>query len=140
MTDSRRIGLAPIWVTLAIALAIVLAVGLAKPRPAGAEIHEIIGALCNGKDRVVPPGQVRQGQSFLRALQATGFITSIDFTPTLVTINFDPTVPNSKFTEVGDFELLVNGLGPGVNLLLIPEIAPDPDFAAFDDRCPKFPF
>jgi len=132
MTFSRRIGLAPIWITLAIALAIVLAVGLAKPRPAEAFIDEIIAALCNGGGETVPPGQIRDGQSFVRALQATGFIVSFDpisESPDLI-INFDPDVPNSKFHKVGDEEIRA-GMAPGGNdLILRPAIAPDPGFPA----------
>ena len=132
MTYSRRrIALAPIWITLAIALAIVLAVGLARPQPAGAEIHEIIGALCNGKEKVLPPGQVSEGQSFLRALQATGFIVSIEETATNVKITFDVDVPNSKFLSAG-FDLTIpDEVAPGVSLTLSPLPVPDPDFPAF---------
>jgi len=133
MTFSRRIGLAPIWITLAIALAIVLAVGLATPRPAGAFIDEIIAALCNGGDEVIPPGQVREGgQSFVRALQASGFIEDIDFTnfPIFVTINFDPDVPNSKFRSTGGDVPIPDGFAPGIDLVLSPGVEPDPNFPA----------
>ena len=128
MTFSRRLRLAPIF----IALVIVLTVSLAAPRPAEAFIHEIIGALCNGGEEVIPPGQVRGGeQSFVRALQATGLITSIDGLGTgEVTVNFDPTVPNSKFISAG-FDLTIpDGFGPGVDLTLSPLLMPDPDFPA----------
>ena len=145
MTFSRRIGLAPIWITLAIALAIVLAVGLATPRPAGALVHEIIAALCNGgagqgeDGEVEPPGQAKQGQSFVRALQASGFITSIVESPTNVTVNFDPTVPNAKFRDAGVGDVTIpNGIAPGVSLTLSPLIEPDPDFPAHKN-CPNFP-
>ena len=142
MTYSRRIGLAPIWITLAIALAIVLAVGLARPRPAGAAIHEIIAALCNGGagqgefGEVEPPGQVKQGQSFLRALQATGFITSVVPDGDDLTINFDPTVPNSKFRDKGEGPITFP-FGGGF-LTLNPNIEPDPDFPAHKN-CAGFP-
>ena len=129
MTFSRRLRLAPIF----IALVIVLTVSLAAPRPAEALIHEIIGALCNGGDEVVPPGQVRGGErSFVRALQATGFIESIDFSvPGEVTVNFDVTVPASKFRDAGVGDILIpDGFGPGVDLVLSPGIEPDPDFPA----------
>ena len=71
MTYSKQIRLALIFV----ALAILFVFSLATPRPSEAAIHEIIAALCHGGE-VVPPGQVKAGESFLRALQATGFITS----------------------------------------------------------------
>jgi len=132
MTYSRRrIALAPLWITLAIALAIVLAVGLATPRPAGAFIHEIIGALCNGRGEVIPPGQAPGGPAMVRALTATGFITSVDDSvPGQVTINFDVTVPNSKSISAG-FDLPIpNGAGPGVTLILSPLPIADPNFPA----------
>ena len=91
--------------SLATATAIGLAVAaimLTTPRPAEASIHEIIAALCRaGGEEVVPFGQNKAGNSFLRALMATGFITSIESTATTLTINFDPTVPNSKFRSTG---------------------------------------
>ena len=101
------------------------------PAPAEASIHEIIAALCRaGGEEVVPPGQNRGGQSFVRALQATGFITSIEMTETLVTINFDPTVAPSKFMSAGRDLLIPDGAGPGVDLLLSPLVIPNPDFPA----------
>lgn len=115
----------------ALALA-TLTVTLVTPRPAEAFIHEIIAALCRaGGEEVIPPGQVRDGKSFVRALMATGFITSIDTSdPTKVVINFDPTIPASKFKSAG-FDLTIpNGAGPGVDLVLSPLVVPDPDFAA----------
>ena len=115
-------------------IAVLLAVGviLVTPRKAEASIHEIIAALCRaGNEEVVPPGQNRDGKSFVRALQATGFITSIDFSdPDNVVIHFDPTVPNSKFMSAG-FDLTIpNGAGPGVDLTLSPLVVPDPSFPA----------
>ena len=141
MTYSGRMKLAPIFVALALALVLVLAVSLATPRPAGALIHEIIGALCHGGE-VVPPGQAKQGQSFVRALQATGFIESIDFTnfPIDVTVNFDPTVPASKFTSAG-FDLTIpDGFDEdaGIDLILSPLVVADPNFPAHAN-CPLFP-
>lgn len=115
----------------ALALA-VLTLNLATPRPAEAFIHEIIAAMCRaGGEEVIPPGQVKAGQSFIRALMATGFITSIDTSdPTKVVIHFDPTIPASKFKSAG-FDLTIpNGSGPGVDLVLSPLVVPDPDFAA----------
>lgn len=134
MTYSRRIRITPIL----IALAIVLTVNLATPRPAEALIHEIIGALCHGGE-IVPPGQEKEGRSFVRALQASGFITSIDESPDNVTVNFDPTVPNSKFRDagVGDFTI-PDGIAPGISLTLSPLVEPDPDFPAHAN-CPLFP-
>jgi len=136
MTYSRRrIALAPIWITLAIALAIVLAVGLATPRPAGAAIHEIIAALCNGKDPVSAPGQERGGQqSNTRALLATGFIDFVDTSVSgQVTVTFDFNVPNSKYIASGSDFTITNGAGPGVDLILSPLPIPDPDFPAHDN-------
>ena len=133
MTYSKRLRLAPITV----ALAIMFVFGLATPRPAEAIIHEIIAALCHGGE-IVPPGQEKAGQSFVRALWATGFITSIEETSTNVTINFDPTVPNSKFMSAG-FDLTIpDGIDSGVDLTLSPLVEPDPDFPAHR-RCPRFP-
>ena len=108
-----------------------VALNLATPQPAEAFIHEIIAAMCrSGGEEVIPPGQVRNGNSFIRALIASGFITSIEETPTLVTIHFDPTVPQSKFQSAG-FDLLIpNGSAPGVDLLLSPLVEPNPDFPA----------
>ena len=126
------------FVPVAVVLAIALAVNFATPKNSEAAIHEIIAALCNGGDPVEPPGQVKQGQSFLRALQATGFITNIDFAPTQVTINFDPTVPSSKFKSAGIDLLIPDEIAPGVALLLRPLIIPDRDFAAHK-HCAKFP-
>ena len=114
-------------------LASFIAVGLnlITPRPAEAFIHEIIAAMCRfGGEEVIPPGQVREGQSFVRALIASGFITSIDATPTLVTIHFDPTVPQSKFMSAG-FDLTIpDGFAPGVDLVLSPLVIPNPAFPA----------
>ena len=117
---------------LALALA-VLAIVLTTPRPADASIHEIIAALCRaGGEEVVPPGQNRGGNSFLRALQATGFIESIDTSdPTKVVVHFNPDVPNSKFRDAGVGDVTIpNAIAPGVDLVLSPGIEPNPDFAA----------
>lgn len=119
-------------VSAAIALALALGASLSTPRPAEAFIHEIIAALCRaGLEEVIPPGQVRDGQSFVRALQATGFLTSIDTSdPTEVVINFDPTVPNSKFKSAG-FDLTIpDGIAPGIDLVLSPLVIPDENFPA----------
>ena len=134
MTYSIRMRLTLIL----LALALMFSVSLATPRPAEAFIHEIIAALCHGGE-IVPPGQVAEGTSFVRALQATGFITSIVESATNVTINFDPTVPNSKFRDagVGDFTI-PNGIAPGVDLILSPGIEADPNFPAHA-HCPRFP-
>jgi len=134
MTFSRRrIALAPIWITLAIALAIVLAVGLATPKPADAFIDEIVAALCNGGDPLEPPAQGPGGQAEVRALIATGFIAGSDFTTNApnLTIFFDPTVPASKFRDAGVGDITIGGAGPGgVDLILSPGVEPDPDFPA----------
>jgi hypothetical protein len=109
-----------------------LSISLIAPANANAFIHEIIGALCrSGGEEVIPPGQVRDGRSFVRALQATGVIESIDMSvPGQVTVNFDPDKPASKFVSAG-FDLTIeDGFGPGVDLILSPLIVPDEDFAA----------
>jgi hypothetical protein len=119
-----------------VALLLAVAVILVTPRPAEASIHEIIAALCRaGGEEVVPPGQNRDGKSFIRALQATGFITSIDDSdPELLVIHFDPTVPNSKFMSAGRDLTIPDGAGPGVDVKLSPLVIPDPSFPAHD-RC-----
>jgi len=121
-----------LFVAATVALAVVLTVSLATPKPAEAVIHEIIAALCRaGGEEVIPPGQIRDGQSLVRALQATGLITSIDTSdPTQVVVHFDPTVPNSKFVSAG-FDLTIpDGIAPGVDLVFSPFLIPDEDFAA----------
>lgn len=113
-------------------LSLSLATGLilATPAPAEAFIHEIIAAMCReGGEEVIPPGQIADGESFVRALQATGVIESIDITPTLVTITFDPTRPASKFRSAG-MDLFIPGGFNGVDLLLSPLIVPDLSFPA----------
>ncbi len=123
------------WIApVVIAIAIVFAVNIATPKPAEAIIDEIVAALCNGKDSLESPGQVRDGNSFARALQATGFIESVVFSPgpgkPSLTINFNPDVPNSKFISAG-FDLTIpDGEAPGVDLILSPLIIPDPNFPA----------
>jgi hypothetical protein len=124
---SRRFAVATV-----IAMALTMAIHFASPPPAEAFIHEIIAAMCRaGGEEVVPPGQIRDGQSFLAALQATGFIESIDFSdPEQVVIHFDPTIPASKFMSAG-FDLTIpDGFGPGVDLVLSPLVVPNPDFPA----------
>ena len=105
------------------ALIISAVLALASARPSGAFIHEMIGASCRfGGEEVQPPGQLGEsnGNSFIRALQATGVISSITATPTQVTINFDLSRPNAKFVSAG-FDLLIDdGVAPGVDLLLSP--------------------
>ena len=116
----------------AVALVGVVGAYLASPPPAEAIIHEIIAAACRaGGEEVVPPGQVSNGRSFARALQASGFITSIDFSdPANVVIHFNPNNPNSKFMSAG-FDLTIpDGFGPGVDLTLSPLVVPDPNFPA----------
>lgn len=114
-----------------LASGLLLILAMAVPPTASAVIHEIIGAACRaGGEEVVPPGQVKEGMSLVRALQATGVIESIDFSPGLVTVSFDPDRPASKYMSAG-FDLLIpNGFGPGVDLLLSPLLVPDPEFAA----------
>ena len=119
----------------------VMAINLMTPKPAEAFIHEIIAALCrSGNEEVIPPGQIRDGNSMVRALQATGFIVSIDTSdPTKVVITFDPTIPASTFKSAG-FDLTIeDGAGPGVDLVLSPLVIPDPEFAAHAN-CANSPF
>jgi hypothetical protein len=113
------------------ALVAVAGVHLASPPPAEAFIHEIIAAMCRaGGEEVIPPGQVRGGQSEVRALIASGFITSIETLPTEVIIHFNPDAPNSKFISAG-FDLTIpDGAGPGIDLTLSPLVIPDPNFPA----------
>lgn len=119
-------------------LATLLAAGLmimalAAPLTARAVIHEMIGAGCRaGGEEVVPPGQIRGGQSLVRALQATGIIESIDFSVAgQVTVNFDLDKPASKYMSAG-FDLTIpDGFGPGTDLILSPLPVPDPSFPAY---------
>jgi len=128
-----------------IALAAALAV-LATPRPAHAFIHEIIASLCKAPPGdTEPPGQsTPTSKAFTRALLATGFIAGTEFIDNQppvhdrLIIHFDPTVPNSKFRSVGTDVTILNGAGPGVDLVLSPGIEPDPDFAAHA-HCTNFP-
>ena len=132
MTYSKRLRLASILV------AILFVFSLVTPTPTEASIHEIIAALCHGGE-IVPPGQNKAGQSFIRALQATGFIVSIVESATNVTITFDPTVPNSKFMDAGVGDVTIpNAIAPGVDLILSPGIKADPNFPAHA-HCPRFP-
>ena len=106
--------------------------GFPEQRRKEASPHEIIAALCRAVDEEVEPhGHNKDGNSLLRALQASGFLTSIDTSdPTKVVLNFDPTVPNSKFLSAG-FDLTIPGAaGPGVDLVLSPLVIPDPNFPA----------
>ena len=120
--------------TSIVSTVLLLTINLAIPQSADASIHEIIAAMCrSGGEEVEPPGQNRfNSQSFVRALQATGFISSIEMSPGQVTINFDPTVPNSKFVSTGSDLVIPNGAGPGVTLVLSPNVIPDPNFPAHE--------
>lgn len=114
-----------------LSLTLAMAMVLATPAPANAFIHEIIAAMCRaGGEEVIPPGQIREGQSMVRALQATGFIESIEETPTAVIIHFDPTVPASKFMSAGFDLVLEDEIAPGVDLILSPLVVPNPNFPA----------
>jgi hypothetical protein len=122
------------WASLlgvALVLALVLNFGLSKPKPADAFIHEIIAAMCrSGGEEVIPPGQIRDGQSFIRALQASGFITSINVVSGVTTITFNPNAPNSKFMSAG-FNLPLDTNGDGtIDLVLSPLVVPNPAFPA----------
>ena len=112
-------------------LLVALVVPLAAPRSADAAIHEKIAAACRkGGEEVVPPGQVRDVMSFVRALQATGVIESIVPGVGEVTVNFDFSKPSSKFMAGDPSVTIPDGAGPGVDLILVPEPVLDPNFAA----------
>jgi len=107
------------------ALALSAALALASAPPSNAIIHEIVGASCRVDGFANPPEPAGQtgassGNSFARALQATGVISSIDTTPTSVTINFDLSRPNAKFVSAGFALVIPNGAAPGVSLVLNP--------------------
>lgn len=109
---------------------------LATAAPASALIHEKIGAGCRVGgfiNEVVPPGQegASNGNSFVRALQATGIISSIVPTSTEVTINFNLDKPSSKYTSAGFALRIEDAIAPGVDLVLSPLPVPDPGFPAF---------
>jgi hypothetical protein len=110
-----------------------IVLGTWQAKPADAIIHEMIGAACNADHvgEIVPVGQTRDGQSFVRALRATGVIESIDTSvPGEVTVTFDLDQPNSKYMSAG-FDLTIpDGFGPGTDLILSPLPVPDPEFAA----------
>ena len=96
---------------------------VATAAPSGALIHEMIGASCRfGGEDVEPRGQAggSNGNSLVRALQATGVITSIEVTPTQVTVNFDLDRPNAKFVSAGFSLTIPDGFAPGVDLVLSP--------------------
>ena len=107
-------------------------VALAAPATTSAFIHEKIGAACRaGGEEVIPPGQVRDGQSFVRALQATGIISSIDTSVAgQVTVNFDLSKPSAKYMSAGFALTIPDGFGPGVDLILNPLPVLDPSFPA----------
>ena len=106
------------------ALAVVLgaAAALATARPSGAIIHEMVGASCSINGAPEPSGQAgnSNGNSFVRALQATGVISSIVPSATNVTINFDFSRPNAKFVSAGFTLVIPDGIAPGVSLTLNP--------------------
>jgi hypothetical protein len=109
----------------ALALVLAAAAALGTASPSGAIIHEKIGASCRVdgfNNPPEPPGQsgASNGNSFVRALQATGIITSIVGTPTNVTINFDLSRPSAKFVSAGFALVIPDGAGPGVSLTLNP--------------------
>ena len=105
------------------ALAVVGAVSVVGATPSDAFIHEMVGASCrfSGED-VEPPGQLGEsnGNSRIRALQATGVISSIVATATEVTVNFDLSRPNAKFVSAGFALTIPDGFAPGVDLVLNP--------------------
>ena len=128
----KKLRLMLIMGSLAFVLA--AAAALATARPSGAIIHEMVGASCSVNGAPEPSGQAgnSNGNSFVRALQATGVISSIVATPTNVTINFDFSRPNAKFVSAGGPKTIPDGIAPGVSLTLnpAPTIAGS-DFSAF---------
>ena len=116
-------------VVAAVTLALAAVVALGSARPAGAIIHEMVGASCSTNCAPEPPGQAgaSNGNSFVRALQATGVISSIEVVGSNVIVHFDFSQPNAKFVSSGhDFAI------PGTNIILSPAPMLDPDaFAAF---------
>jgi hypothetical protein len=119
----RNAKVAAVVAMLALVVAAVSA--LAAAPPSQAIIHEMVGASCrvDGFDNPPePPGQTgaSNGDSFARALQATGVISSIETTPAAVTINFDLTRPNAKFVSAGFSLVIPDGARPGVSLVLNP--------------------
>lgn len=118
----------------ALAFVLAAAVALATARPSGAIIHEMVGASCSINGAPEPSGQAgnSNGNSFVRALQATGVISSIVPSPTNVTINFDFTRPNAKFVSAGFTLVIPDGIAPGVSLTLNPlPTIQGSDFSAF---------
>lgn len=142
---------------------LVAVMGLFVTAPAQAIIHEIVASHCNGQEgfhpSVDPPGQLRDGQSFARALQATGvydpefgvdqggvdgvnFLTG-EFGPlpspgegeASLTVFVDATKPSAK---LGDFLFWAYFLEqtPGGPLHVYLEIY-ELDHPSFD-HCPKF--
>ena len=86
--------------------------------PAEAAIHEIIGAACNGKSEIEPPGIVDPSKpSFLKSLLATGIITLVPGPGTL-TIIFNLDHPASKYFSDGSVVVIPDGAGPGTDLVL----------------------
>jgi hypothetical protein len=112
-------------VVAVLALAVAAVAALTAAPPSKAIIHETVGASCRVDgfdDPPEPRGQTgtSNGNSFARALQATGVISAIDATPTSVTINFDLSQPNAKFVSAGFSLVIPDGAGPGVSLVLNP--------------------
>jgi len=109
-----------------------MVMALAAPPTALGLIHEKIAAACRaGGEEVVPPGQARDGQSFVRALLASGVIASIDTSVAgQVTVNFDLEQPSSKYMSAGFALTIPDAFGPGVDLILNPLPVLDPSFPA----------
>lgn len=113
--------------------------------PAPAAIHELVASHCAGGDlpnneaNVDPPGQIRDGASFVRALQASGIYTITfgedpDGNPgPFVTVDINDR-PNSKVTWDGEsyFSFEFDGLTFFI-------AAAEPDHPAFE-HCVKVHF
>ena len=104
------------------AFVLAAAAALATASPSGAIIHEKVGASCSVNGPPEPNGQLgnSNGNSFARALQASGVISSIVATQGNVTINFDLSVPSAKFVSAGFALTIPDGIAPGVSLTLNP--------------------
>lgn len=102
--------------------------------PAPAAIHELVASHCAGGDlpnnfaNVDPPGQIRDGSSFLRALQASGLYEIIEGEDPdgnagpFVTINLNDERPNSKFSWDGESYFSFPFMGLTV---FVPDAIPD---------------
>ena len=108
-----------------IAAAALLAAAI--PRPAPAEIHEIVAAWCNGKGALEPAGLIREGSKNFAMPVFAGGVVSI--TPYLdgVLIDFDFTRPQAKVIAAPTGPAIIQ-IAPG---LYLERFVIDPNFPAF---------